>query len=69
MLGHMDPISEVSGVQMRLAGLGYFKGAFSSEIDDATTKALVAFQRAEKLPETGGPDKDTLAALAKAFGC
>lgn len=69
LLGEMDPITEPSGVQLRLALLGYLKGTPSGEIDDATTRALRAFQEAKALDRTGAMDEPTLAALKDAYGC
>ena len=69
LLGEMDPITEVSGVQLRLASLGYLKGTPSGELDDATTGALRAFQDAKGLARTGAMDQATLDALKAAYGC
>lgn len=69
LLGEMDPIIEPSGVQLRLTLLGYLKGTPSGEIDDATTRALRAFQQAKGLEQTGAMDEPTLAALKDAYGC
>lgn len=43
-LGGLDPISETSGVQMRLRNLGYFKGAADGESGDALDKAVQHFR-------------------------
>ena len=69
LLGEMDPITEPSGVQLRLALLGYFKGPASGELDAATTEALRAFQKAKSLGSTGAMDQPTLEALKAAYGC
>jgi hypothetical protein len=61
--GEMDPIDELSGVQKRLRNLGYACGAPDGRPSAATRAALAAFQRRFGLPETGEPDKDTLAKL------
>jgi hypothetical protein len=69
LLGEMDPITEPSGVQLRLALLGYFMGPASGEVDDATVEALRAFQTAKGLTQNGAMDPPTLDALGEAYGC
>lgn len=69
LLGEMDPITEPSGVQLRLALLGHLKGPPSGELDDATTDALRAFQSAKGLAPTGAMDEPTLGAIKDAYGC
>lgn len=69
LLGEMDPITEPSGVQIRLAQLGYMKGTPSGELDEATAAALRAFQEAKGLARTGAMDAPTLDALKDAYGC
>lgn len=69
LLGEMDPITEPSGVQLRLALLGYLKGTPSGELDDATVNALRAFQEAKSLAQTGAMDEATLGALKDTYGC
>ncbi len=69
MLGEMDPLEEVSGVQKRLSALGYFKGTTSGRLDEFTKRALVNFQEAKKLEQTGKMDAATLSALKEAYGC
>jgi hypothetical protein len=62
--GHLDPITEISGVQKRLNNLGFFSSE-SGELDDATRDALADFQYAAGLDDTGEPDDATLAKLAE----
>ncbi len=64
LFGGMDPIEEISGVQMRLKNLGYSSGSDSNELNDEIRKALRHFQADFELEETGEPDSDTLAKLA-----
>src|ERR1035437_1708860 len=68
-LGSIDPIDAVSGLQSRLANLGYFAGEVSGEMDDETKQALTAFQAACRLPQTGNPDAATLNKLKSEYGC
>jgi peptidoglycan hydrolase-like protein with peptidoglycan-binding domain len=69
LLGEMDPVTEASGVQLRLVLLGYFKGQASGKLDDATVEALEAFQKANGLTPNGAMDPPTLDALKEAYGC
>lgn len=69
MLGELDPIEEVSGVQMRLSALGYYKGTASGRWDAFTERALTNFQEAKKLTPTGKMDTETRCALKEAYGC
>ena len=57
-IGGLDPHDEPSGVQMRLAGLGYAVSA-SGQIDDATRSALRAFQKRHGLTASGEADAET----------
>lgn len=67
-LGHLDPVSEVTGAQARLGQLGYYHGPVSGELDDATALALWGFQLREGLAPTGELDAGTQAALRRAYG-
>lgn len=62
----LDPVSDTSGVQARLASLGFYGGAITGELDDATRDALVRFQTAHELEPTGTADDATTKALAAA---
>jgi peptidoglycan hydrolase-like protein with peptidoglycan-binding domain len=55
-------------VQRRLASRGYHPGAPDGVMGRVTREALTQFQRAEKLPVTGRPDRETLAALGIGTG-
>ena len=67
-IGGLDPIESVSGVQHRLSNLGYDCGGESGEAGDATRAAVLAFQRAQKLKETGVIDDATRARLRDRHG-
>lgn len=67
-LGHMDPLDTLSGLQRRLANLGYHCGGEDGELGDATRAALRAFQRERQLPESGEPDDATRSALRQLHG-
>jgi hypothetical protein len=44
-IGEMDPVTEVTGVQARLANLGYYDGVVNGELGPATKAAIVRFRR------------------------
>jgi hypothetical protein len=67
-LGNLDPISETSGVQSRLANLGFYRGSADGNTDDALKLAICAFQRRKKLPVTGIADDATKAVLQQVHG-
>jgi N-acetylmuramoyl-L-alanine amidase len=62
-VGGLDPIEEISGVQHRLSNLGFSVGGERGEVGDATRQALLAFQRAQGLTESGEIDAATRAKL------
>jgi len=67
-LGHLDPVSEVSGAQARLGQLGYYHGRVTGELDEATALALWGFQLRESLAPTGELDAATQAKLRESYG-
>lgn len=67
-LGHLDPVSEVSGAQARLGQLGFYHGPVSGELDEATALALWGFQLREGLTASGELDEATQAKLRDAYG-
>jgi len=66
-LGHMDPVSEIIGVQKRLQNLGYLCEP-TGELDDQTRQAISAFQHATEIEETGEPDSATQDKLVEQHG-
>jgi len=58
-----DSGNAVKTIQARLSSLGFFQGIVDGDYGSFTTKAVVAFQRANNLPATGAIDHLTLAAL------
>jgi hypothetical protein len=62
-VGHLDPCEDVSGVQGRLANLGYRDGGITGEADDATRSAIVQFRRDYGLPLSDEIDDDLRNAL------
>ena len=67
-LGHMDPVTELSGVRKRLANLGFDCGPDSGSLEDSTRTALETFQTSVNLPATGEPDDATRSKLQEAHG-
>ena len=65
--GHLDPISELSGVQQRLLNLGYDCGSTQGKLDARTKVALRAFQaaHADALVVSGELDGATLDLIAQ----
>ncbi len=57
--GHLDPVSELSGIQKRLNNLGFDCGEPDGEMRPQTEGALRSFQRRFKLQETGKADAAT----------
>ncbi|APR88434.1 hypothetical protein A7982_13783 [Minicystis rosea] len=68
-VGALDPASEASGAQARLAHLGLYRGPLDGVMSEATLAALRAFQGGRGLPQTGALDEGTVSALEEAYGC
>jgi peptidoglycan hydrolase-like protein with peptidoglycan-binding domain len=49
-VGHLDPTTETTGVQSRLANLGYYDGEIDGDVGPLTTAAIVRFRREYGLP-------------------
>lgn len=67
MLGHLDPIDELTGVQQRLKNLGR-KCEVTGELDEQTAKAIRRFQKAHGLEESGESDDALRSKLAAVCG-
>lgn len=67
-LGHLDPITELSGIQMRLMNLGYQCVSSDGELNEETREALRQFQRNYRLEPTGEPDESTKQTLVERHG-
>ena len=66
--GHLDPIEELSGVQMRLSNLGYDCGPADGRMGPRTSEALRAFQRENGMEASGRLDDATRAKLQEVYG-
>jgi hypothetical protein len=67
-LGSIDPIEELSGVQQRLANLGYPCGSEQGTPGELTTVALRGFQKEMNLNVTGALDDATRQKLKQMHG-
>lgn len=67
-LGNIDPVEEDSGVQQRLKNLGYDCGRSDGQFDDDTRSMVRAFQKQQKLDETGDADDKTRSKLKQVHG-
>ncbi|MFC2172651.1 peptidoglycan-binding protein [Acidobacteriota bacterium] len=67
-LGHIDPVSEISGVQARLNNLGFDAGAINGKFGPQTKKALKEFRAQFKLTATGESDEATQEKLKEQHG-
>jgi peptidoglycan hydrolase-like protein with peptidoglycan-binding domain len=68
VLGYLDPVDKVSGLQGRLFNLGYYEGAINGLFDDKTKIALQIFQSSNELEVTGEIDEKTKGLLVKLMG-
>jgi hypothetical protein len=58
-IGHLNPLSELSGVKQRLASLGFSCGDLTDEPSPQLEAALRSFQEKYGLPVTGQLDEQT----------
>jgi hypothetical protein len=69
VLGGIDPVEQITGVQARLNNLGYNAGAVDGVLGPQTKAALESFQHGAGLPETGQLDVQTRSALVDKHAC
>lgn len=55
-LGHLDPVSEPSGVQARLKNLGYYSGPIDGQPSESLDAAVLAFRSSNGLEAKGEID-------------
>lgn len=67
-LGYLDPMDEVTGLQVRLKNLGIYTGEINGQIDAGTIQAIREFQRQKGLEETGESDEATRQQLEELHG-
>lgn len=66
-VGHLDPVSEPSGVRARLQHLGFLRPVAPGE-GDAMDRAVKEFQSEQGLEPTGEIDEATASKLSEAYG-
>jgi hypothetical protein len=71
-VGHLDPVEEESGIRQRLNNLGFYcepdAAPDATEIDESLRLALLGFQHAAEIEQTGEPDDATRAKLVELHG-
>jgi hypothetical protein len=67
-LGHLDPHDEATGAQQRLRNLRHYAGKVDGDLGPKTQAALRAFQKANRLEQTGALDDATRDALRDQHG-
>jgi len=67
-VAHLDPITEISGVQGRLMDLGFFAGPADGKMSDDLSEAIRRFQQRHGLDVTGALDESTRHAIQQDFG-
>jgi len=69
LIGHLDPVTEVSGQQARLANLGYYQGPIDGQSSDRFLSAVEEFQCDQKLTVDGICGPNTRKKLIDIYGC
>jgi len=69
-LGHLDPVTVISGVQGRLDNLGFYSGPVDGNLNEALTKAIKEFQEKylSKEQATGELNELTQEKLRQTYG-
>jgi hypothetical protein len=62
-VGELDPVGEVTGLQARLANLGYYDGPIDGDAGEVTAAAIAQFRREHGLPLGDQVDDDLREAL------
>ena len=68
-LGYLNPITEISGIQMRLTNLGFDCSSEYGSPGSRTEQAIRSFQQAHELEATGEVDDATRQKLREIYGC
>jgi hypothetical protein len=68
-VGHLNPLSEITGVQARLNNLGFHCGAVDGVLGPLAKSAVITFQETYSLKMTGQPDGPTRDKLKELYGC
>ena len=67
-LGDLNPSEAITGVQARLANLGFDCGPVDGILGPKTRKAIKRFQKTRRLDQTGEPDEATMQELETMHG-
>lgn len=67
-IGDLDPVTEISGLQMRLALLGLYAGRPTGVLDEETRDAILRFQRDNSIEMSGEPSTETIETIEKTYG-
>jgi hypothetical protein len=67
-LGHLDPITEISGIQARLDNLGFECGQINGKLGPETQEAIRLFQTKHGLNVTGEPYEAMRQKLKEEYG-
>jgi hypothetical protein len=65
---HLNPVEDLTGIQMRLKNLGYAVGPLDGVVGRSTRAAIAAFQADQGLKSTGTADPSTRDRLVEAHG-
>jgi hypothetical protein len=68
-LGHLDPVSQISGIQARLNNLGLNAGPVDGILGPLTRTAVAEFQKKTQLTADGDPGPITQSKLEEIYGC
>ncbi|MEW5977109.1 MAG: peptidoglycan-binding protein [Acidobacteriota bacterium] len=68
-LGHLDPVSTMTGIQARLNNVGFNSGKVDGILGPITRSAVKAFQKRYGLKVDGIPGPKTQAELRRVHGC
>lgn len=69
ILGHLDPLDEISGLQGRLNSLDFDCGKIDGVFGNKTKRALSFFQKKHDLEPTGEIDEATKKVLKEQYQC
>lgn len=62
-MGELDPADEATGIQARLANLGYYRGKIDGDVGEVTHAAIARFRREYGLSPSNAVDDDLVQAL------
>jgi LysM repeat protein len=68
-LGHLDPITTISGIQARLNNLGFNCGPADGKSGPRTRAAIKLFQSEHGIDADGEPNGATQSKLSEVYGC